>query len=295
MIGLLDPTLFLPRPEKEITDDLDNVARACKAHKIIVPAIEEYWGEMWSKLGSPLEKSLSPIARRSVHEIRKIGTNLQLPRLDIDPGRVWRRGFEQLFGTPHLAVSWEERMAAAAIRALITGDEVVLLTRRILGRNLIRHASGDSTLDENSRWLLHVQPKGLGHKQVLCVHHPRNISERWTSRYDWRLPGNGPGVPYPFCPPETWWKPTTAAFRTISSKPAWIDCHQNGWARPNIRAGAGYHWDVFITSLRLQEVVGLKQINIVEYGAPRSEGEAGKLHHIPEAKEGKITGTGWQC
>jgi hypothetical protein len=65
--------------------------------------------------------------------------------------------------------------------------------------------------------------------------------------------------------------------------------------RPNIPRGAGYHWDVFIQSPGLQEAVGLRQINVVEFGAPGHEGNAGQLHHIPDSKLGKSTGTGWSC
>src|SRR5262249_39297119 len=83
----------------------------------------------------------------------------------------------------------------------------------VLGRNFASHAAADCTLDEITRWVLHVQPKGIGHRQILCVHHPRNLRERWTARFDWRLPSSSDGARYPFCPPAHWWKGKTPAHR----------------------------------------------------------------------------------
>jgi hypothetical protein len=218
-----------------------------------------------------------------------------VPALARDAGNAWWAGFAQLFGPHALGVSWEEKMARATLRAVFADAHVVILTRRLLGRNLVTHAAGGSTLDESTRWVLHVQPKGIGHRQVLCVHDPRNLRERWTARFDWRLPSSADGARYPFCPPDHWWKGATTAYRTIESKPAWLDRHGNGWARPNIGAGAGYHWDVFIQSHSLQQAVGLPQINVVAFGAPHAEGNPGWIHHLPADKLGKLTGTGWSC
>jgi hypothetical protein len=96
----------------------------------------------------------------------------------------------------------------------------------------------------------------------------------WTARFDWRLPGSGSGVLYPFVPPVEWWKGSSVAFRTVSSKHAWVDIDGNGWARPNIPNGAGYHWDVYVNTQ-----YGQNQINVVEFGAPQSEGMPGQIHH----------------
>lgn len=296
IVGLLDPGLFLLRRDEEVQEEFDFVLRTCRDYSIALPALDEYWHDLWSALGRPLEQALGPAAKRALHEVRRISQRSALPPpLAASAGRVWRRGFHDLFGTPHFAQSWEERMARAAIRALAAGTEVVMLTRRMPGRNLVQHASGGSTLDENTRWILYLQPRGMGHQQVLCVHHPRNLTERWTSRFDWRLPGLQRGVRYPFCPPDAWWKWTTPVWRTLASKPAWLDRHGNGWARPNMPGGAGYHWDVYIESVTLREAVGLDQINVVAFGVPAKEGAAGQLHHEPKGKAGKISQQGWTC
>jgi len=297
VIGLLDPALFLPRSDPEVERDLDLVIRACREHAIQLVPLDEYWRDLWTDFAQPLERQLGPSARRAVQQLRKLAeaSTLYAPALSSGAGKAWWAGFSQLFGPQALGAPWEEKMACATLRAVIADREVVMLTRRVPGRNLAAHAASGSTLDETTRWILHVQPKGIGHRQILCIHHPRNLRERWTARFDWRLPSSSDGARYPFCPPACWWKGATPAHRTIESKPAWLDTHGNGWARPNIAQGAGYHWDVFIQSPALRQAVGLQQINVVEFGAPRSEGKPGQLHHVPDAKLGKLTGTGWRC
>jgi hypothetical protein len=297
VIGLLDPALFLPRSDPEVERDLDLVIRACREHAIQLVPLDEYWRDLWTDFARPLERQLGPSARRAVQQLRRLAeaSTLYAPALSSGAGKAWWAGFSQLFGPQALGAPWEEKMACATLRAVIADREVVMLTRRVPGRNLAAHAAAGSTLDETTRWILHVQPKGIGHRQILCVHHPRNLRERWTARFDWRLPSSSDGARCPFCPPAYWWKGATPAHRTIESKPAWLDKHGNGWARPKIAQGAGYHWDVFIQSPTLRQAVGLQQINVVEFGAPRSEGNPGQLHHVPDAKLGKPTGTGWRC
>lgn len=299
MIGILDPALFLPRSDADVQQDFDTVLRICKEHDILIPELDEYWHELWSALGASLEKQLSPVTKRALQEVRKLGVDarqkLNVPPLKTPAGRVWRKGFQQMFGAPPFDALWEERIAAASVRAVAMGTEVVMLTRRVLGRNLVRHSADHSVLDENTRWMLHLQPEGMGPTQVLCIYHQRNLRERWTTRFDWRLPSAQQGGRYPFCPPQPWWKGSTKAWRTKLTKHAWLDQHENGWARPNIPNGAGYHWDVYVNSAALQHVVGLSQINVVEYGAPEKEGHPGEIHHVPAAKAGHITGVGWSC
>lgn len=294
MIGLIDPALFLPRSENEVQRELDAVMKMVDRYSISLPAFDEYWPALWSELGAPLERALSPTAKRALQEIRKRGQRPS-PSSGASSGVVWEKGFSQLFGKKHFSVSWEQRMARAALRAVGTGKDVIVFARRVEGRNFDRHASDNSVLEENTRWILYIQLEGKIDRQILCVYHPRNLEQRWTSRFDWRLPGAENGEPFPFCPPDEWWKSSTEVWRTVSSKPAWRDRYQNGWARPNIRNGAGYHWDVFVAST-LQGHVGTDQINVVEYGAPPGEGRSGHIHHRPSSNPRPITtGKGWNC
>lgn len=298
MIGLLDPALLLARSDAEVVRDLDLVLLSCRRYAIDLVPLEEYWHLLWASLGQPLERQLGTEAKRALQELRRVGDRSRryIPPLAHGAGKAWRRGFSLMFGSPVLDSSWEERMASAVLRAVVANaDGVVVLTRRMLGRNLIIHEVGGTTLDENVRWVLHVQPKGIGARQVLCVYHPRNLHQRWTTRFDWRLPAVSDSARYPFCPPDRWWIGSTVAFRTVSTKPAWIDRLGNAWARPNIPGGAGYHWDVFIDAPALRDRVGLAQINVVEYGAPETEKPVGHIHHVPDDKKGRITGRGWSC
>lgn len=298
MIGLLDPALFLPRDEVEVRQNFDAILRCCAIHSIAIPMIEEYWYDLWMTLGQSFEKTLlNPDARRAVQEVRKLGERSvrHFAPLTHEAGRAWRRGFRILFDPPHLPAGWGLRMASALIRAVATGEQVVLLTRRMPSRNIVVHVAGKSTLDENLRWMLHVQPSGIGPCRVLCVHHPRNLIDRWTCRFDWRLPGPSAGATHPFCPPDAWWKGATIAFRTLESKHAWLDKRGFGWARPSIESGAGHHWDVYITDKNIAQAVGLDQINVVQFGSPSSEGIPGTIHHVPGEKQGKLSGKGWSC
>lgn len=295
MIGLLDPAFFLPRSDDEIDNDLRFIAKTCSSRGIELVPAEEYWPQLWAELGRPLETSAGPAAKRSIQEVRKLA-NKATPSSEFPArsGKAWRRGFRQLFAIDGLNPSWEERMASAVIRLVTSGHDVILFTRRVIGRNLVVHQTDHVVIEECTRWVLHVQPATIGHVRVICISNQRNLDERWTTRFDWRLPGPI-GVAYPFCVPNDWWKASVAAVRTVQGKPAWIDAQGNAWTRPNIPGGRGYHWDVFIGPLQLQEQVGLSQLNVVEHGAPASEGAAGTIHHVPGNKAGRLNDTGWAC
>ncbi len=295
MIGLIDPALLLPRAANAlpVEEDVDWIIGTCRAFHIEIPALQEYWPEIWLRLGMGLESTLTPQAKRALQALRRLGTTPPhaVPPLAAD---VWRRGFRQLFGIGTFATNWEDTMARAAARAISLNDEVVLFTRRIPGRNLRTHTVQHCSLHENTRWVLHVQVAGIGARRIKCVYHRRNISEPWTVRFDWRLPSAADGARYPFCPPQFWWKGHIAAVRTVLGKPAWVDAHNNGWCRPNT-PGNGYHWDVFLRNLAHRGAVGVTQINVVEFGAPAAEGAAGTLHHIPTVKAGAVNDVGWHC
>ena len=302
MIGLLDPAFLLPRTgqdeENKLADELDLLLETCRRHSVALPPFPEYWPNLWNTLGRRLEQSLSQRrAKAALRELRKLGkASLGLIRGACAVGQVWRRGFAQLFAWSPLNGDWEQRMAAAAVRAAMIADHrVVLLVRRVPGRNVKVHSAQNTTLNENTRWVLHIQPRVLGHQQIKCVHHPRNLTECWTTRFDWRLPAVSDRARYPFCPPARWWNHETHAVRTIGSKPAWLNAQQNGWSRPNIAGGTGYHWDVHVQLPATREALGVDQVNVVEFGAPASEGRPGNLHHVPSNQRPRIKDCGWRC
>lgn len=303
IVGLLDPAFFLPRPytkekEENLAQELHEIARMCREHNIVVPPFDTYWSELWRTLGGPLERSVRHRdAKEALRQLRLLGeTSRSLLQKNPPAGQVWRRGFSQLFQWEPLDETWTQRMANAAVdAALLTNEQVVLFTRRVVGRNVRIHTAQNSKLHENTRWLLHIQPKNIGHRTIICVHHPRNLTERWTTRLDWRLPAESDKARYPFCPPAEWWKAATDAVRTIVSKPAWLDAQDNGWARPNIPDGASYHWDVYVQAPHLKERLGVDQINVVAFGSPPSEGRPGDLHHIPSHKSTRVRDRKWNC
>ena len=304
MIGLLDPALFLPRTgedaEAALAKELDLVLRTCRLHTVHLPPFPEYWPDLW-RLGRDLDRSLTrPDAKAALRELRRLGDLSSTMVAGPAPeGKVWRKGFAALFDWPPLDHGWEERMAEAAVRAAIAAaanrERVVLLVRRVPSRNVKVHSAGKVELHENTRWMVYIQPRRLGPQAIPCVHHPRNIGVAWTTRFDWRLSADSKSARYPFCRPDRWWSGETIAWRTVQGKPAWLDAQDNGWCRPNIPGGAGYHWDVFVRVTSLSEALGVDQINVVQFGAPASEGAPGHLHHIPSKKSGRVRDCGWDC
>ena len=285
MIGIIDPALFLPREEQSIVHELDTVIESCRKNNVRLVGFKEYWTPLWMELGRQLSLTYGPNVRSILHELQK--------REEPDNGlrlrtaaEAWKRGFTQLFGIPELSPAWENRIASAMLRAAQMDNTVILFTRRMKGRNLTSHSASDVTLDENTRWILHLSLEGLGARQVRCVYHSRNLIHPWTSRFDWRLPAESDGGKYPFVPPEQWWKGSVESIRTVCSKPCWLDKEKNGWARPNIVRGAGEHWDLFIRDKNQQTEIGLSQINVVQY--PHKSKTPGNIHHIPTDKAGKL-------
>lgn len=301
MLGVLDPALLLPRVDGEtrIEAELDTVMRICQVGKIEIPALEEYWPDLWKQHGSALERSLSSRrARQTLTELRKRGRSAHgLPPLQPVSGHVY--GLQQMFALEALGHGWLVRMTRALARATATGTPTVLITRRMLGRNLELRQAGNSRLEEVTRWVLYLHLSSIPPCSVYCFHHPRNASKplRWTTRYDWRLPSSWDGARYPFCPPTTWHKGSVAAVSTKASKPAFVDAKGNGWARPNINDGQGHHWDVYIADVDLAERIGLDQLNITAFGNPPKETEApGSIHHTPTKKQGRLRDdSGWTC
>lgn len=282
MIGLLDPSILLPRsgpdPSRTVCKEIGEIVRVCRSHNIRLLAVGSYWHDLWSTYGRTLEATLEPQARQALRELRKMGARHTASDSQVD-AVAWLRGFRQLFGSEVLPDDWEVRMASAVVEAVSSGEQVVVFIRRVEGRNLTIHRVENSTLDENLRWVLYVQLPVIGPKQVLCVYNARNLTEPWTCRYDWRLPSSSAGAVLSFEPPHNWWKGSAVAWRTVRSKHAWIDHQGNGWCRPNISNGAGYHWDVFIESPAMQEHFGDSHLNIVAYDAPPEQGQMGYIHH----------------
>ena len=292
MIAVLDPAYFANPgaiSEPSLRQDLDFILDFLKTTKAQLVAVDDYWKPLWGELIGPLERRFSR-CRQQFSELRKLSIQRPLPELT-EQSKVW--GFVALFqqGAYGLGPPWPDRMSSAVLRLTTLREEIVLVTKPVLDRNITRHQSGHSVLDECTRWRLLVQPRTPTVIPIPCIHHLRHVHLPWTARYDRRLPGQEDDARYPFCPPMEWWKRDTAAVRTHTSKPAFIDQRGNGWARPNIEGGAGYHWDVYLSDEKLVRVIRQPQINVVEFGAPSSEGRPGAIHHQPKP----MNDCGWNC
>lgn len=120
MIGLLDPALFLPRSgvnaESQLRHELDLVLATCRRHALKLPPFDAYWPHLWRSLGRPLEKQAGKPVREALQQIRRcVEASKDLAAVAAPVGRVWRRGFQQLFDWNGLGQAWEGRMAAAAV------------------------------------------------------------------------------------------------------------------------------------------------------------------------------------
>ena len=298
MIVILDPAFFFFRPwdqanESDLRSDLRRMISFIKDTKARLVAGGEYWNPLWLELIKPLQSNYRNLDR-DFAELRKLKTEEKLVPLRARH-RVW--GFRPMFDCPALPLGsvWADRMSRTVLQYASFSEEIVLYSKPVVGRNLIRHCAENSVIYESTRWRLYIQPRTANPLAVPCVNHIRHVALPWTARYDWRLPAEQDGARYPFCPPIQWWKRTVSAVKTVKSKPAFIDRRGSAWVRPNIPDGAGHHWDVFITNVALADKIGLNHVNIVEFGAPFDEGAPGTIHHFPERERGKVKDSGWDC
>lgn len=292
MLALIDPALLEVRPEWEVAEELGQVLHLCRHHHVTVPSNLSYWDPLWADLGARMERQLQPggQAQRALRELRKLGRPVAgLPATPQHRVLVW--GFTPQARGGLFSGDWPERMAEAAVRTALTQQRVILLVRRVPGRNLIVHRHAAITLDEITRWKLYVRPPTLGPVAIDCCSHPRHLEVPWTIRMDWRLPDQGR---YPYCAPQRWKSAQTPVFVTSKSRPAWVDALGNEWARPNIQGGAGYHWDVYVNANQ-ESRLGLGQLNVVAFGGPPSESAPGSIHHMKAAKRAHFKDRGWTC
>lgn len=299
MIGVLDPAFLFPlepSPDAEVDRRraIDQVLDTCRRHHITLPRIDDYWDPLWRQFGRPFEQTItSPDLKQAVRQLWRRSGARRLPAMP--PGAIQHAGFDALFGADPLDQPWMERMIQAVARAVLSGEQTVLLVRLLPQRNLVRHRCQHVTLDEITCWMVRVQVPGDQGRSVRCVHHGRNIDLNWTCRFDWRLPAERDGAKYPFCPPRGWWRRRTPAWRSVQAKPAWLDRFGNGWLRPNIPKGRGHHWDLVLRDRPAAKRLGTKHINVVEFDAPNHEGQPGQVHHPPAEVKRLADKRGWQC
>jgi len=212
----------------------------CRGAHLDVWSVDPYWKALWKEVASTVLPTVRcPETRAVVDEVRKLGK--PPPRLPVVPPRSRLWGFREMFrpSKSQLPEGWDDRMARSIVPVLVAGESVVLIVRRSIGRNLLRHEADGVVIDEVVRWRLTVQPRTPAPRVVPCAWCARQLRLSWTTRYDPRLPASEDGSRYPFCPPRSWSEKGTPAVRTVEGKPAFIDAHDNGWTRPRIHGGRG--------------------------------------------------------
>jgi hypothetical protein len=285
MLAILDPVLFDPAAPLTI-GSLKGLLRLLHSKQAHIPDVAWYWKKVQRELIRPLH------ARPEYRELDRLYDFVQAVKLPTMPSKVKVCNFDQMFGL--LGAHWVVIMENLVTQAVLTGEEIVLLTHLRSKRNLTVHQGpGRCTAREKMYWELRVQPAGDDTTRVPVVCRKRNLDVPWTCRFDDSLPAEFDDAKYPFCPPRDWRDPKVAAVTTHKSRPTWRDQKGNYWARP--ATGEGYHWDVYLTR-SLEEEYGLGQLNIVQWGVPPKEGPTGGLHHVPEGKKSRLKKeSGWRC
>ncbi len=286
MLAVLDPLLF--GGSQPITEaQLDEAARVLRETGARIPA-KAYWKKLDLELIQPLSGDASRKVRVGLDAIRGFVSTIQFPQ---PPARVAVWDFRTLFS--QAGPDWVDVMARTLTGCALTGEETILLTRRIPGRNTQIHSGPNRCrLIEKICWNLRVQVPDMETRRIPAVSNRRNVAVPWTTRFDESLPADNDSA-FPFCPPQDWLKANVRAFETHRSRPAWLDAKGNYWACP--ATGQGHHWDVYLQP-GLADEYGLDQLNIVRWGAPSTEGAAGSLHHIPRGKRQRLKKTtGWSC
>ncbi|MCP4659706.1 MAG: hypothetical protein GY856_30250 [bacterium] len=221
--------------------------------------------------------------------IRSFAAKIRFPEA---PPRVAVWDFRAWF--TQAGPEWVEVMARTLIGCVLTGEETILITQLLPGRNAKEHSGpGRCRLTEKTCWNLRVSVPDTDCRRIPAVCSRRNVSIPWTIRFDDTLPAESDGASFPFCPQRDWFKSSVCAFETHQGRPAWLDAKGNHWACPG--TGWGHHWDVYL-DLHLRDRYGLGQLNIVRWGSSPGAGVVGDLHHVPREKQPRLKiRTGWTC
>jgi hypothetical protein len=307
MLVALDPGLFCVGPQTtsaELQSRIDHANAAIfalekrgNARVVRRVGTTNVWNQLYTHCVRPLAPLLTPQLNRSLDRLRgfaECGRDLPEPR---GAGRC--HGARLMFthsSLPALAEGWVGLMERVLFAGALAREPLYIVVAQILGRNIEARAADGVELNEVTRFRLYVATKGAPPRAVDCVARARHVDVPWSARLDFRLPdATRDRARCPFCPPVGWERFATSVWRTRESRPCWVDAHGNAWARPRI-PGA-HHWDVYLTQPGLVERIGLDQLNIVDFGAPATEGKAGSLHHVPAAKRSRLLdpNPSWPC
>lgn len=308
MIGLLDPCLFdhaVDETARDWTARLAAIVLACREHGIRLVGTGAYDKKLWTQCAivPAAFHRASPEARQAksaLTELQKLRAPHQVQPLGVAAAQVQAEGLRELFGQLPEQSDWVNTLGDALLSASASGEPVCLFVRAIVGRNIRVHEHEGTVLDEVLVWQVALRPtEGEQNWRIPCVRNGRHLAVPWTTRMDERLPAEADGGKYPFSPPNAWASSATTVFRTVQSKPSWLDRRGNGWAWQRFGAGTatqhvGGHWDVLLGSADADEL-RIEALNIVPWTGKVTGRMPGDLDHVPEPRRARFRDRGWRC
>ncbi|MBB4770772.1 hypothetical protein FHR57_003320 [Xanthomonas arboricola] len=289
---LIDPELLAPfRNARHCTEadvaalkeSLEQLTRFTTNYDAKVVSTKHLWRILQELYIAPVVDAFNEPAVRTPLQLLRGRLRVVVPDVN-RPLLAW--GFEQMLSRND-GQDWPSGYASVAAELQAANESVVLFTRYLEGRNVTTHKAAHSILVEKTRWRMHVGAPSLnGIVSVPCVASLRNADVSWTTRFDDALPDTAPSEGAAFQPPFNWHRGYVKPFRVHQSKFAWTDSAGNGWSDPNT-PGTSYHWDVHFV-VASDSPIGISPANIVRWGAPRKEGIAGGIHHVPRLKRARV-------
>lgn len=282
MKAILDPLVFWLPPAgqinqryiEELLRSIDFVVSVSR-RGVQIATTADVWQRINREFVQPLQTHVE--ARHLFPRLQALRSALTIEEAPLCGGETW--GMKSLFTFANLPDPeiWMTAVARLAAYWITSNQEFVFLTRLMVGRNLLRHSTGNCVILEKTHWKVYISG-AAGNVGITCISSLRNFDVPWTTRYDDRLPDTAHADGLSFVPPTTWEKPTTNAVRTIRAKPAWVDAHGNGWSDTST-PGIAHHWDVFLNENTHKAKFGGDHVNITCWGTIDRGRIQGSVHH----------------
>jgi hypothetical protein len=216
---LLDPDLFAPTQSTQDFEERLVTTASILRHPLLRGAViptgtssVSYWSTLYrTRLRGAPRTTTASVALREITSRATGSLTDPPPSATGISGRLY--AVNALYPAGH---AFEREMAAMIGAAVAARQETFL----VVERNIVRHGTaGQPGLSERWPWRVFAAVAGAPPMSVPCIHHPRNIDTRWSTKYDLRLPSASDGGRCPFCPPHAWARAKTQAWRAAHGRP----------------------------------------------------------------------------